>query len=78
MKGILILLKISCWKLHFVDIQRHGAEVVDGVGEVAAEGAAVLSSAIVGKRVVELAAALAAEGVFLLAVVRTFVLVLQL
>ena len=34
---------------------RHGAEVVDGVGEVAAEGAAEL----VAERVVELAAALA-------------------
>ena len=41
---------------------RHGAEVVDGVGEVAAEGAAelvaelaaVLSSGIAGERVVEI------------------------
>ena len=61
---------------------RHGAEVVDGVGEVAAELvaelAAVLSSGIAGERVVELAAALATEGAFVLAVVRTFVLVLQL
>ena len=65
---------------------RHGAEVVDGVREVAAEGAAelvaeladVLSSAIAGERVVELGAALAAEGAFVLAVVHTFVLVLQL
>ena len=69
---------------------RHGAEVVDGVGEVAAEGAAelvaelvaelaaVLSPGIASERVVELAAALAAEGAFVLAVVRTFVLVLQL
>ena len=65
---------------------RHGAEVVDGVGEVEAEGAAelvaelvaVLSSAIAGEQVVELAAALAAEGAFVLAVVCTFVLVLQL
>ena len=65
---------------------RHGAEVVDGVGEVAAGGAAelvaelaaVLSSGIAGERVVELAAVLAAEGAFVLAVVPTFVLVLQL
>lgn len=52
---------------------RHGAETVDGVGKVAAEGAAelvaVLSAGIAAERVVELAA----EG----AVVGTFVLVLQ-
>ena len=48
---------------------RHGAETVDSVGKVAAEGEAVLSAGIAAERVVELAA----EG----AVVGTFVLVFQ-